>query len=263
MTTDEVTVPSEHDNAPDDAEEASSSEWDHAHAAGPAAYSDMVSTLTNCAMLTPPVPATFVESLMAVTWAWGTTAAVEPFAVYFDAFRVLDQCLDARFDDFWMYGHRGHGINSYGMGMLARTNGMFVAQQHAHGGAYMDGNTEATIDHANQAWSHLLAALPTRSQPCSVGVMFSDYRGDRCIISNHLDDRDFVIERDGPRLPEGWHYLYAGDAYWCSDPDADRKQLDRLRTSSRWLTRLAADHLWRLIHPDEENAPHRRARRNR
>ena len=100
-------------------------------------------------------------------------------------------------------------------------------------------------------------------QPCSVGVLYSDYRGERCIISNHLDDRDFVIEHDQPRLPDGWHYLYAGDGYLFRDSDGDSEQLDKLRTSARRVTQLAASHLGRLLNPEEENSPYVRARRIR
>jgi hypothetical protein len=256
MSTDEVAMSPENDSAPSKANSAQSSEWDWARTTGPDAYSDMVSTLTNSNMLAPPIPASLVDSLMAVPWAWGTTTAIEPFAVYFDASDVLGRCLDAKFEDFWMYAHRGHGINSYGMGMLARAGGMFLAQQHGHGGGYMYGDTATTIDRANQAWSHLLEALPTRREPCSVGVIYSDYRGNRCIISNHLDDRNLAIERDNSYLPDGWHYLYAGDAFFDSDPERDREQLDKLRTSGRSLTQLAATHLWRLLNPDEDNDPY-------
>ncbi|MGK2954699.1 MAG: hypothetical protein ACSLFI_03380 [Solirubrobacterales bacterium] len=221
----------------------------------------MVSTLTTSNMLTPPVPASLVGSLRALPWAWGTTSDIEPLAVYLKPFDVLAQGLSDEFGDFWMYGHRGHGINSYGIGMLARVGGMFVAQQHGHGGAYMIGDTEKGINQANQAWSHLLKALPIHPERCSVGVLFSDYRGDQCIISNHPDDLELAIVKDTRGLPAGWHYLYANNAYY--DSNQDLSHLERLRTSGRTLTRLAASHLWRLLHPGQDNGPHTRARRNR
>ena len=89
-------------------------EWEKAESSGADAYTHMVTTLTTAGMFTPPVPAHLVASLNGVDWAWGTTTALEPFAVYFDAFAVLGECLDPAFGDFWLYGHRGHGVNSYG-----------------------------------------------------------------------------------------------------------------------------------------------------
>src|SRR3954454_853318 len=105
-------------------------EWDTSDATGVDAYTKMVTTLTMSGIVTPPVPAHLVSTMRAVDWAWGTTPDIQPFAAYFDAYDVLDTCLDPGFGDFWMYAHRGHGINSYGIGMIARLGGLQVLQQH-------------------------------------------------------------------------------------------------------------------------------------
>jgi hypothetical protein len=217
---------------------------------GFAAYTDMVSTLTGSRLLTPPVPTPLAGSLTAHNWAWTTTTELFCEAVYFNAFDVLDRCLDDSFGDFFLFGHRGHGANSYGMGMLARFGGIFVAQQHSYGGMYMEPGTETPINNANQAWAQLLDQLPGGQQPCTVAVVYSSYRGGQCIISNHSDDAELAIVKDTSNLPAGWKYLYAANAF--NDHDQGLFHLDRLRTTGRPLTRVAADHLWRLVSDQEE-----------
>jgi hypothetical protein len=139
MTTDGLTSSLDDDaSTPVDTDNAQSSEWDRVHATGSQACSDIVSTLTNGGLLTPPAPGCCAEG---VPVAWGTADEIEPFSLYLDAFDILEQCVSTEFDDFWLHGHRGHGLNSFGMGLLTRVGGMFVAQQHAHGGAYMADNT--------------------------------------------------------------------------------------------------------------------------
>ncbi len=233
-------------------------EWAKATLSGADAYTHMVTTLTVRGMFTPPVPAHLVASMNAVDWAWGTTRDIEPFAVYFDAFDVLETCIDPAFGDFWLYGHRGHGVNSYGMGMIARVGGVLVAQQHAHGGGYMLEDTVTPINQANQSWSHLLRAIRRSDGPATRAVLFSDYRGYACIISNDVDDQEFVIEADRQGLPEGWAYLYVYEG--LEDSDGAGQRLDNLRESGSWTLKLAAHHLWRLLHPGVDNSPYKRLR---
>ncbi|MCB1001747.1 MAG: hypothetical protein KDB40_20820 [Acidimicrobiales bacterium] len=232
-------------------------EWEKAESSGADAYTHMVTTLTTAGMFTPPVPAHLVASLNGVDWAWGTTTALEPFAVYFDAFAVLGECLDPAFGDFWLYGHRGHGVNSYGLGMLTRVGTLLVAQQHAHGGGYMLEDTVTPINQANQSWSHLLRGIRRSKGPATRAVLFSDYRGYASIISNDPDHSEYVIDADHEHLPEGWSYLYSYDGF--NDERASHG-LDNLRESGIWHLELAAHHLWRLLHPGEDNSPYRRAR---
>ncbi len=233
-------------------------EWQNAHEFGADAYTHMVATLTVSGMFTPPVPAHLVGSMKAVNWAWGTTPNIEPFAAYFDAFDVLDTCLDPSFGDFWLYGHRGHGANSYGMGMIARVGGLLVAQQHGHGGAYMQEDTATPINHANQSWSHLLRGLRRSEGPATRAVLFSNYRAYACIISKDPRDSEFILESDSQGLPHGWAYLYLLNGLRDHDPTDER--LDLLRESGSWTLELAGHHLWRLLHPGEDNSAYKRRR---
>lgn len=69
-------------------------------------------------------------------WHWGTVW-VNPFSLYM--FDVEDLFADGFFDGpVFALSHQGHGINSYGLNLVAGTGRLVAYVQHGYGGAYSD-----------------------------------------------------------------------------------------------------------------------------
>ena len=83
-----------------------------------------------------------------------------------------------------MFGQRGHGANSYGIGLIAKIGNVLIAQQHGWGGVYMDPvKATESVSKGIQAWNSSLRELKQLydlQQPGSDDVkyalLFSDYR---------------------------------------------------------------------------------------
>ena len=77
--------------------------------------------------LTPPaVPRWMAHQLREHVegWAWSTDPDVDPWAVYSlfgeASEPQMERLLEPQRPDFFLTGHRGHGTNSYGFGVVAR-----------------------------------------------------------------------------------------------------------------------------------------------
>jgi hypothetical protein len=147
--------------------------------------SEMASVLDERDLLCPALPELVAGELADAErraalwqpWAW-RTASVAPLAWCYFGFlhrasptvtptnmasaaghrkQVLIDA--AAIGDFWMFGHWGHGVNSYALGLVARCGSLLLTQHVAWGGVY---GSDADTDRVNQsvrAWNATLAEL--------------------------------------------------------------------------------------------------------
>ena len=177
---------------------------------------EMVQTLSGSELLTPAVPPTLVDHLLMTElgWAWGTDRRIEPWSAYFEIFELLDrnpELLSPSGPDFWLFAHRGHGINSYGFGLIARVGQLLIAQQFAYGGAYQaifeqEGKRPTGAECLNagtHAWGATLEHLKNQPGPLRIAVFYSNYRAYAEIWTNDtaLADaaRGFGVQSDRGR----------------------------------------------------------------
>lgn len=147
------------------------------------ALSDMTQTLAGASLARPMVPPNLISQLRKNRdgWAWSTDPRISSWAVYSifgeAASSPLEQCLDPKQSDFWMFGHRGHGMNSYGIGVVARVGPLFIAHQHGWGGVFMSERAGEFVDSATQSWNETLTSLGSDDLGrLRVAVLYSSYR---------------------------------------------------------------------------------------
>lgn len=147
------------------------------------ALADMTRTLAGASLARPMVPPNLIPHLRKNRdgWAWSTDPHINSWAVYSifgeAASSPLEQCLDPGQSDFWMFGHRGYGMNSYGIGVVARVGPLFIAHQHGWGGIYMSERAGDFVDAATQSWNETLTSLGSADLgQLRVAVLYSSYR---------------------------------------------------------------------------------------
>lgn len=234
-----------------DQESSSTSEWHLEGPVGAAAVDDMLKTLGEAGLSVPQVPSSLEHMVLTTRdgWAWGTDISYEPMTAYFglesDGLETLTGVLAPSHEDFWMWAHRGHGMNSYGAGIVARLGPIVIVQQTGFGGVYMDGDvTLARLSAANDAWNETLDSVQRIDGPPRVAVLWSDYRGwATIVVSSEVttnvpkhDSDDFAFD-----LPEGWRTLLSGTS------DFVITQLENLFADEDDAVAIAADHLDTLI----------------
>ncbi|CAB4324741.1 MAG: hypothetical protein F2520_12370 [Actinobacteria bacterium] len=198
-------------------------------------------------------------------WAWGTDRRIEPWSAYFEIFELLDrnpELLSPSGPDFWLFAHRGHGINSYGFGLIARVGQLLIAQQFAYGGAYQaifeqEGQRPTGAECLNagtHAWGATLEHLKNQPGPLRIAVFYSNYRAYAEIWTNDtaLADaaRGFGVQSDRGRwsLP-GWFPIIALP---YNDLQGFNAALDELTRHSDPDLAVAATHLHSLGRLDRE-----------
>lgn len=147
------------------------------------ALTDLTRQLSQASLAVPMVPPNLASQLRSshVGWAWSTDPSINSWSVYSIFGEVepspLQQCLHPDQSDFWMFGHRGYGVNSYGIGVVSRVGPLFVAHQHGWGGAYMRETASESVDAATQSWNETLSSLGSEDlRDLHVAVLFSSYR---------------------------------------------------------------------------------------
>lgn len=234
-------------------------EWRVGGPTGSNALADMTTTLKASEIVIPRVPA-HLESRLLTTeagWAWGTEPSFSPFSAYFYFNRNSPE-LAALFhpdhDDLWMWAHRGHGMNSYGAGLIARIGPIVIFQQTAYGGVFMDSaKAHADLNAANRAWNETLTSVEGLVGPPRVAVLWSDYRGSASISVSPevLADNDSVdFDNAGGNSPfDGWQVLVSGDLADLGSLLAQHIVKDELAVS------IAASHLFALVASKLETSP--------
>ncbi len=229
------------------------SEWDSDLFRGRAAATDLEQTLSKWNLVVPEIPAGLVVHLRITRlgWAWGTADEVQPLSAYMLDQLDLVQMLDISTSDFWMLAHRGHGSNSYGGGVLAKVGPLFVSQQSAYGGVYMDSDyTRAQFNEANEIWNRTSRLIDGIDGPTRLAILWSDYRGYAVILSN---DRSIPSVEDQYGFANSdWFPIASGSVNRRPD------NLDLLLRSDDRSVVIAAEHLADLV----DGANYRRAIRN-
>lgn len=228
---------------------------------------EMSQTLSNAGLLTPAVPAPMVHRLLTTElgWAWGTEPRIQPWTAYFGIFELIGpnpEWLSPTTADFWLFAHRGHGMDSYGFGLVARVGTLFVAQQFAYGGAYQamfeqDGQRPTGAERLNlgtQAWGSTLEHLMNEPGPLRLAILHSDYRGYSEIWTNDLALKDAagglgVDSAAGRWAPQGWFPIIAVP---YRDPQGFDAALDELIRHTDPDLSIAATHLRTLGSLDRE-----------
>ena len=221
------------------------------------AFDDMLLTLTEVGLSVPFVPAWAEASLRRSDfgWAWGTDARISPWAVYSlvgDLFpSPLPGLLEADQPDFWMFGHRGYGINSCGAGLLVRQGPLLLIQQHLWGGGYMDNDwATAALNEATELWAgtaSYLGAMPPSD--LRVAVLFCGYRG---MVELWVRDHAASQQLDHfaeVRVP-GWRALWS-----LANNDEPRALFD-LHLHEDEAVVIAAQHLTSLLAHEARSEEH-------
>jgi hypothetical protein len=123
-------------------------------------------------------------------------------------------------EEFFMTGIAGHGINSWGLGIVASFDAYIVATQVHFGGAFPSSYYRQQAIHMIGAWDTFVstaeamrAAFPAKrpKQPRWL-IRFSDFR-----------DEAMLLERDDDCRPEwglaGWRPVFDAKMVGRSDPD--------------------------------------------
>jgi len=112
-----------------------------------------------------------------------------------------------------MFGHRGHGSNSYGMGLISKIGNVLIAQQHGWGGVYMDPvTTTESVSKGVQAWNSTLRSLrhlydlqESVSDDVKYALLYSDYRGiAEILLKNEAEEDDPADPFGYPRWNQLW-----------------------------------------------------------
>jgi len=194
---------------------------------GEDALGDMRERFSSGMMVAPLVPVGLIDGLNVWKGDWGWNSA-SPWK--FEACYMLDSFmfevsdsdpeasnLGARIpyeyvrqdrDDYFMCAQRGHGLNSYGLGIVAQFGGLFISQQTGYGGVYMQ-SPEKDVTRHMKAYNRLIAPLEKFNSSVSTGVLFSDYRSYAAIFTTErraflktTSDKDLESRRW--HLPSGW-----------------------------------------------------------
>ena len=179
---------------------------------GQVALQHMIRTFAENSMTSPLVPSHLLTSLIGYEndWCWKARSPWDSFTCYMlgmgEDDRVPSDYLNEGDGDYFMCAHRGHGINSFGLGIIARFGGVFISQQTGYGGVYME-NANEYVDAHMKAYNTHIAPLETRSSALDTGIVFSDYRVDATIFTT--DSRAFGNYETGNSwkswdLPDGW-----------------------------------------------------------
>ena len=218
------------------------------------AVADLVSKMSEANIDIPLLPPWAPDTLRCTKspgWAWGTDPTLDPFEVYF--FGDWEPFIRNGRQDFWMFGHRGHGSNSYGMGLITKIGNVLIAQQHGWGGVYMDPvKTTESVSKGVQAWNSTLRSLKHLyylqepvSDDVKYALLYSDYRGIAEILLKN------EAEEDDPADPFGyprWNQL------WESQSDAtateqENGDLSYLATSKNPVIATLVTHMQALGSP--------------
>jgi hypothetical protein len=170
--------------------------------------SEMASVLEKRDLLCPTLP-DFVAHRLAQPdrraklwqpWAWRTSSRAplewcyfgfrHPLSSTVPRFSLLtpppiaerrEQVLTAAaLGDFWMFGHWGHGINSYTLGLVARCGSLLLTQQVLWGGVYESSGATDRVNESVRAWNTTLAELARTGldrHPVPEIVLVEHYRG--------------------------------------------------------------------------------------
>lgn len=217
---------------------------------GPEVIASMSETLTNAGLLTPPVPEHLRSELMLdkLGFAWGSAPWLDPwwaYSVFGEASPgPFPESLDPDHGDFWLFGQRGYGINSYGIGLFARLGATVIAQQFLWGGAYVDrARSNAMVNAGTAAWAASLARNSFGEGPPRYLVLFSSYRGYAEILTCSDDVVGSEIGRLSSHLP-GWRSVIRALAPDRRSPEV---ALRRLVYCDNPILASAARHLQDLI----------------
>ena len=178
------------------------------------AVADLVSKMSEANIDIPLLPPWAPDTLRCTKspgWAWGTDPTLDPFEVYF--FGDWEPFIRNGRQDFWMFGHRGHGSNSYGMGLISKIGNVLIAQQHGWGGVYMDPvTTTESVSKGVQAWNSTLRSLrhlydlqEPVSDDVKYALLYSDYRGiAEILLKNEAEEDDPADPFGYPRWNQLW-----------------------------------------------------------
>ncbi len=220
--------------------------WLHDGPRGVDAFNDMAATLSGDGLLTPPVPAGMAEQLMTTRdgWAWGTADRWDPWIGYLglDGANTLS-CLEPSVPDFWLYAHRGHGIGSWGIGLVCKVGPLVVAHQNAYGGFFGSGDPQTLPNVSTRAWSNTLTKLETLNAqgPARYLVAYSDYRRVCMLATSSPEFRRRSPSSADSLLPSDWTVL-------VDHPSAEgAEHLRQLSRSDNAVLAVAATHLSELL----------------
>lgn len=108
-------------------------------------------------------------------------------------------------EDFIVFGHNGHGINSFAVGLIGRIGNLIIAQQEPYGGVYMDNEARLRVVNAQtELWNELVeeGADSLRHSSTTYMVLFSSMRNLAMIL---VQDRHEVASSYQPL--NGWRVL--------------------------------------------------------
>jgi hypothetical protein len=154
----------------------------------------MTEMLSESGIVTPLLPPCVGEGVhdnnrdeLWTPWAWRSHADVDPWWCYFGSGDVGGAMTDTTANDingdFFVFAHRGQGINSFGLGLVARVGSLLIDPQIGWGGGDMNAkDATASVNASVAAWNQSLPSvpeLPTRSgdpEAPDIRMRFSDYR---------------------------------------------------------------------------------------
>lgn len=107
----------------------------------------------------PPIPDAFVSDLEEYgDWFWGTRK-IE--SLYQGVFPLIRELIKSAVPDYLIFGHAGHGINSYAIHYFLVYERLALFMEIGFGGVYMDpGRAAADVRHALGAARALLDVTP-------------------------------------------------------------------------------------------------------
>ena len=214
---------------------------------------DMGATLSRAGLVCPLVPSALLGGLAvsgeSVGWAWGTSNLFRSFDVYWWPQETIHGLVDRDTPDLFLFGQRGHGANSYGLGLVARYGPVAVIQQTGWGGVYMDADqSTAAANAAVSSWARLVSEVDdliaegvARHDKLRYAVVYSDYRAVAQVLKR--SKRAPVGPGRPQGSPDGWRVVADMNQ---SDPDVELRKLARVADRES-VGGAVARHLLRLV----------------
>ena len=225
-------------------------------------YLDMTNSLHEAGLVAPIIPYKLRGGVEGSNWHWTINCDFGPMAAYMlnaphlggdgsdPGPDMLDRYLEPKWD-YWMLAHAGHGLNSFGLGILAKFRNFFFSQQVGYGGVYME-HPQFNVNRTHTAYNihiapfHEGATEGETTMPLM--LLHSDYRGYSFVASPLLTLCHNADPQDNPLVPDGWGIIYDALADDPRNPEthlmleAARNFDPRIAASIDYLDAVVARH---------------------
>ncbi len=166
---------------------------------------------TEAGLPLPPIPEQFANEIVEVReWTYGTR---EEGPSIYEIRDYVSEFLDAPPEPYLLFGHAGHGLNSYAIHYHLVVDGLGVFCQIGWGGVYMDHNSatqnvKLTFRLLEQLAEHLDSLRP--SSPSRTLLVLTNFRGSELSLLGPESHRQVIFKQKNleKAVQEAAKFLY-------------------------------------------------------